>query len=57
MAQMDAESQFRKIAQGISELGTKQQRVAAAKDIFGRGFYELLPVLDKGSAGRAYLLK
>lgn len=47
----DPAEQFRMIAEGVSHLGTQEEKAAAATDLFGRAGGELVSVLELGRAG------
>ena len=47
----DPAEQFRVIAEGVSHLGTQEEKAAAATDLFGRAGGELVSVLELGRAG------
>ena len=47
----DPAEQFRVIADGVSRLGTQEEKAAAATDLFGRAGADLVNVLELGRAG------
>jgi hypothetical protein len=46
-----SDEKLRLIADALAKIGDETQRVAAAREIFGRGGAELLPGLNRGAAG------
>lgn len=54
---LDAEEQFKTLAEHIASIPSKTQQARTAIELFGDAGYELLPMLQKGSAGIDALCK